>query len=61
LQSRRGELEWGRRRRNMGGKGRQSGYILALTDGNTNELIMSAIPSVSLMVNWSRHCTEIPF
>ena len=61
MQFGRGELGWGRRRRNRGGDGRQSGYILALIDGNTDGLIMSVIPSVSLMVNWSHHYMEIPF
>jgi hypothetical protein len=56
----RGELGWGRRRKNKGGEGRQSGYISTLNDQNTDGLILSEIPSVSLMVNWSRHCTEIP-
>ena len=60
LQFGRGELGWGRRR-NRGGDGRKSGYILALTDGNTDRLILSVIPLVSLMVNWSHHCMEIPF
>jgi hypothetical protein len=65
LQFGRGELGWGRRRRNREEEGRPSGYILALTDGNTNGLIMSVIlsviPSISMTVNWSRYCTEIPF
>jgi hypothetical protein len=61
----RGELGWERRRRNREGEGRPSGYLLALTGGNTDGLIMSVIlsviPSISLTVNWSRHCTEISF
>jgi hypothetical protein len=51
LQFGRGELGWGRRRRNRGGEGRQSGYILTLIDGNIDRLILSEIPSVSLTVN----------
>jgi len=31
----RGELGWGRRRRNRGGEGRQSGDILTFTEGIT--------------------------
>jgi len=56
LQLGRGELGWGRRRRNRGGESRQSVYILAFTDGITDEHVSSVI----LMVNGPRHCTEIP-
>jgi len=59
LQFGRGELGWGRRRRNRGGKGRHSGYILTFADGITDGLIMLMIPSAILTVNRSRHCTEI--
>ena len=45
-----GELGWGRRRRNRGGEGRQSGDILTFTDEFTDERIPSMIPSVILMV-----------
>jgi hypothetical protein len=55
----RGELGWGRRRRNRGGEGRQSGYILIFADGFTDKIIPSLIPSAILMVNRARHCTEI--
>jgi len=60
LQFGRGELGWGRRRRNRGGEGRQSGDILTFTNEITNRLIPSVILSTILMVNRSRHCTEIP-
>jgi hypothetical protein len=55
LQFGRGELGWGRRRRNKGGESRQSVYILAFTDGIT----VGHVPSVIPMVNGSRHCMEI--
>jgi hypothetical protein len=61
LQFGRGELGWGRRRRNRGGEGRQSGDILTFVDGIIDILIMSKIPLVILMVNWSRHYTKIAF
>ena len=32
----RGELGWGRRRRNRGGEGRQRGHILTFSDGFTD-------------------------
>jgi len=55
-----GELGWGRRRgrrrRNRGRECRQSGYILAFTDGITD----GHVPSVSPPVTVSRQCTEIP-
>jgi hypothetical protein len=56
LQFGRGELGWGRRRRNKGGDSWQNGDILTFTDGIIDGLIMLVI----LMVNWSRHCIEIP-
>jgi hypothetical protein len=55
----RGELGWGRRRRNRGGEGRQSGHILTFADIFTNEIILSVSPSVILTVNRARHRTEI--
>jgi hypothetical protein len=51
LQFRRGELGWGRKRRNRGGEERQSGDILTFTDGIIDGLILLEIPSVILMVN----------
>ena len=54
-----GELRWGRRRRNRGGEGRYRGDILTFTDGFTDRLIPSVIPSARLMVNRARHCTEL--
>ena len=59
LQFGRGEMGWGRRRRNRGRESRQSGYILAFTDGITNKNVMSVIPSVSPSVTMSRHCMKI--
>jgi len=59
LQFGRGELGWGRRRRNRGGEGRQSGHILTFAEGITDRLLLSMIPSTILTVNRSRHCTEI--
>jgi hypothetical protein len=40
----RGALGWGRRKRNRGGEGRQSGHILTFVDGITDELLLSVIP-----------------
>jgi len=51
LQFGRGELGWGRRSRNRGGEGRQSGDILTFADGIPDGLFLSAIPSANLMVN----------
>jgi hypothetical protein len=55
LQFGRGELGWGRRRgrrrRNRGRESRQSGYILAFTDGN----VPLVYPSVSQPVTVPRH------
>jgi hypothetical protein len=59
LQFGRGELRWGRRRRNRGGEGRQSGYILTFTDGIIDGLVLSLNPSVVLTVNGPCHCTKI--
>jgi hypothetical protein len=56
----RGELGWGRRKRNRGGEGRQSGNILTFAEGITDRLILSVIPSEILTMNWSRHRREIP-
>jgi hypothetical protein len=41
-------LRGGRRKKNRGGEGRQSGDILTFTDGITDGLIMSVNPSVIL-------------
>ena len=60
LQFGRGEMGWGRRRRNRGGEGRQSGDILTFNDEITDGLIPSVTLSAILMVNRSRHYTEIP-
>ena len=54
-----GELEWGRKRRNRGGEGWQSGYILTFADRFTNRIIPSVILSAIPMVNRACHCTEI--
>jgi hypothetical protein len=59
LQFGRGELGWGRRR-NRGRESRQSGYILAFTDGITDRTFPSVIPSVLPPMNVPRHYTEIP-
>jgi len=59
LQFGRGELGWGRRRRNIGGEGQQSGNIFTFADGITDGFILSVIPLAILTENWSRHCTEI--
>jgi len=55
-----GELGWGKRRRNRGGEGRQSGHLLTFADGLTDGCIPSVIPSAILTVNRPRHYTEIP-
>jgi len=60
LQFGRGELGWGKRRRNRGGESRQSVDILAFTDGITDGHLLSVYPLVILIVNESRHCMEIP-
>jgi len=60
LQFERGELGWGKRRRNRGGDSRQSCDILTFADGITDGLMMSMVPSVILTVNWSCHYMEIP-
>jgi hypothetical protein len=60
LQFGRGEMGWGRRRRNRGGEGRQSGDILTFNDEITDGLIPSVTLSAILMVNRSRHYTKIP-
>jgi hypothetical protein len=60
LQFGKGELGWGRRRRNRGGESRQSVYILAFTDGITDDHVLLVYPSVIMTVNGPRHCTEIP-
>jgi len=59
-QFRRGELGWGRRRRNRGGEGQHSGDILTFADEITDGLILLVIPSAILTVNRSCHCTKIP-
>ena len=55
----RGELWWGRRRRNRGGEGRQNGHILTFADGLTEGIIPSVSPSAILTVNKAHHCMEI--
>ena len=50
LQLGRGELGWGRWR-NKRGESRQSGDILTLTKGITDEILISVISSVIVMVN----------
>jgi hypothetical protein len=56
-----GELRWGKRRRNMGGEGRQSGDILTFAEGFIDINIPSVIPSANLTANRARHRTELPF
>ena len=64
LQFGRGEVGWGRRRgrrrRNRGRECRQSEYVLTFTDGIIDEKFPSVYPSVMLLVNMPRHCTDIP-
>jgi hypothetical protein len=60
LQFRRGEVGWGRRRRNRGRECQQSGYILAFTDGITDGHVPSVYSSVMSPVEVPRHCTAIP-
>jgi len=55
----RGELGWGRRRRNRGGESWQSGHLLTFADGFTDGIISSVISSAILTANRARHCTEI--
>jgi len=68
----RGELGWGRRRRNKGGESRQSGHIfcdsIGYSDGKQGTslygnfgLNFSIIPSAFQTVNRSRHRTDLPF
>ena len=54
-----GELEWGRKRRNRGGEGQQSGNILTFADGFTDKIISSMSPSAILTVNRACHCMDI--
>ena len=60
MQFGREELGWrrkrGRRKRNRERESRQSGYILAFTDGIND----GHVPLVSPSVNVPRHCMEIP-
>jgi hypothetical protein len=56
-----GELGWGRRRRNRGGEGRQSGDILTFADGFTDEIISSLISSAILTVKRACHRTKLSF
>jgi hypothetical protein len=56
LQFGRGELGWGRRRRNRGGESQQSLNILAVTDGIIDGHVLSVYLSVILTVNGPRHC-----
>jgi hypothetical protein len=37
----------------------QSCDILTFADGITDRIILSVVPLAIMMVNWSRHCTEI--
>jgi len=59
LQFGRGEVGWerrrGRRRRNKGRECRQSGYIMAFTDGITDGQVLSVISPVKV----PRHCPAI--
>jgi hypothetical protein len=59
LQFGRGEVGRGRRRRNRGRECRQSGYILAFTDGITDGTFPSVKLSVIPPVNVPCHYTEI--
>jgi len=43
-----------------GGEGRQRGDILTFTDGITDIIFSSVIPSAILSMKGTRHCTEIP-
>jgi len=60
LQFGKGEVGWGRRRRNRGRECRQSGYILTFTDGSTDGHVPLVYPSVIPLVIVSRHSTNIP-
>jgi hypothetical protein len=59
LQFGRGEVGWGRRRRNRGRECRQNGYILAFTDGITDGHVLLVYQSVIPPVNVPRHFMEI--
>jgi len=59
MQFGRGEVGWGRRRRNREGECRQSGYIWTFTDGITDGHVPSIYPSVIPPVTVPCHCTEI--
>jgi hypothetical protein len=50
-----GRVGMGKKRRNRGGEGRQSGDILTFADRITDGRLLS----VFLMVNWTRQSTEI--
>ena len=60
LQFGRGEVGWGRKRRNRGRECWQSGYIMAFTDGIINETFLSVCQSVIPPVKVPHHCTDIP-
>ena len=55
-----GRVGMGRRRRNRGGEGRQSGDVLTFIDGITDGLIPLVMPLAILSVSGSCHCMEIP-
>ena len=56
-----GELGLGRRRRNRGGEGRQSGHILTFSDGLIDGIRPSVTPSAILTEKSTRHRTDLPF
>jgi len=56
-----GELGLGRRRRNMGGEGRQSCQILTFSTVSPPTETPSVITSVILMETSTRHRTDLPF
>ena len=60
LQFGRGELGWGRKRRNRGGESLKSVDILVFTNGITDRHVMSVYPSIILTVNEPRHYMKIP-
>ena len=55
-----GRVEIGRRRRNRGGEGRQSGHILTFPDGFTDGTSIGE-PSVILTEQSTCHRTDLPF
>jgi hypothetical protein len=49
----------GKKKEKKGRESQLSGDIFTFTDGITDGLLLSVIPSAILMENWSHHCMKI--